>query len=80
MRYFLVISYDGSKFYGFQRQNDKVSIQKKLEDELSLIFDEEILIKGAGRTDRGVHAKGQAIHFDSELFIKPSIIKKKIII
>ena len=78
MRYFLVISYDGSKFYGFQRQIDKVSIQKKLEDELSLIFDEKILIKGAGRTDRGVHAKGQAIHFDSKLFIKPSIIKKNI--
>lgn len=64
MRYLVKISYDGSKFYGFQRQNDKVTVQNEIEKYLSLYFRKEILIKGAGRTDRGVHAKGQFFHFD----------------
>lgn len=76
MRYFLVISYDGSKFYGFQRQNNLQSVQNEIEKKLSKIFDEEVLIKGAGRTDRGVHAKGQCLHFDSDKTFKPSFLKK----
>lgn len=76
MRYFLKISYDGSKFYGFQRQNDKKSVQNEIEKYLSLLFDENVLIKGAGRTDRGVHAKGQCLHFDSSKIVSTSAIKK----
>ena len=64
MRYLLVMKYDGSKFYGFQRQKDLDSVQKFIEDKLSEYFKKDIIIKGAGRTDRGVHAKGQCAHFD----------------
>jgi len=67
MRYLLTIKYDGSKFNGFQRLKDNDSVQKKIEDSLSIIFKEDIKIKGAGRTDRGVHALNQCCHFDAEL-------------
>lgn len=63
MNYFIRISYDGSKFYGFQRLNQYPTVQKCLEDALSRIDGEVVEIKGAGRTDRGVHAKGQGVHF-----------------
>lgn len=67
MRYLLTIKYDGSKFNGFQRLKNNESVQKKLEESLSLILKEDIKVKGAGRTDRGVHALGQRVHFDAEL-------------
>ncbi len=64
MKVMLVISYDGSKFNGFQRQNNVRSIQGEVEKELSKIYNTEIIIKGSGRTDALVHAKGQVIHFE----------------
>lgn len=64
MRYLIKFSYDGSKFYGFQRQKDKKSVQKDLEDALKSFTHEDVEIKGAGRTDRGVHAYMQCAHFD----------------
>lgn len=53
------ISYDGTCYFGWQRQPNKHSVQEEIEKVLSKIFNEEIGIHGAGRTDRGVHAKGQ---------------------
>lgn len=76
MRYFLVIKYNGEDFYGFQRQNNLRTVQGEIEKVLSEIFEEQVLIKGAGRTDRGVHATGQCAHFDIDKAIKTSIIKK----
>ena len=67
MRYLLTIKYDGSKFNGFQRLKNNESVQKKVEDALSIILKNDIKIKGAGRTDRGVHALHQCCHFDAEL-------------
>ena len=64
MRYLIKFSYDGTKFHGFQRQNDVKSVQKTLEDALSKVFGVEIVIKGSGRTDAGVHALDQGAHFD----------------
>lgn len=64
MRYLIKIQYDGSKFYGFQRQSDKKTVQGELERALSIINKSEVLLKGAGRTDIGVHANGQAAHFE----------------
>ncbi len=66
MRYFIRFSYDGSKFYGFQRLKDYESVQKALEDALSILNKKPTIIKGAGRTDIGVHANGQCAHFDLE--------------
>ncbi|MBQ7031227.1 MAG: tRNA pseudouridine(38-40) synthase TruA [Bacilli bacterium] len=65
MKYMMVISYDGSKFHGFQRQKNVRNVQGYLEDELSKILNEEIIVKGAGRTDRGVHALYQVVHFET---------------
>lgn len=76
MRYFVKVSYDGSKFYGFQRQKNLKSVQGEIENKLSTLLSEEIKIKGAGRTDRGVHAKGQYLHFDSNKVDSCSRLKK----
>lgn len=64
MRYLIRFSYDGTKFHGFQRQNDVRNVQGTLENVLSNFLKENILIKGSGRTDAGVHAHDQCAHFD----------------
>lgn len=64
MRYLIRFSYDGTKFHGFQRQNDVKNVQGTLERVLSDVFESDIVIKGSGRTDAGVHANGQCAHFD----------------
>lgn len=71
MRYLMTISYDGSKYYGFQRLNNEKSVQGELEKVLSIINKSNVEIKGSGRTDRGVHAIGQKIHFDLNVNIPP---------
>jgi len=65
MKYMMVISYDGSKFFGFQRQKDVRNVQGELEKKLSVLLEEDIVVKGAGRTDRGVHARYQVVHFET---------------
>ena len=66
MRYLLTISYDGSDFYGFQRQKDLVTIQGEIEKALKTILQEDVEIVASGRTDAGVHAIGQVAHFDTQ--------------
>ena len=64
-RYKALISYDGHDFAGFQRQPHARSVQEEIEKTLTRINKgEPIVIHGAGRTDSGVHALGQVIHFD----------------
>ncbi len=53
----LTISYDGSRYYGWERQPGKSTIQGKLEDVLSRMADAPVNVIGAGRTDAGVHAR-----------------------
>ncbi|AWL12422.1 tRNA pseudouridine(38-40) synthase [Saliniradius amylolyticus] len=64
MRIALGIEYDGSAYYGWQRQQEVNSVQQELEAALSRIADEPIQLQCAGRTDAGVHATGQVVHFD----------------
>lgn len=61
----LGIEYDGSKYYGWQRQNTVRSVQEKLEKALSQVANEPITVFCAGRTDAGVHATGQVVHFET---------------
>ena len=61
----LVVQYDGRAFHGFQRQPNGITVQSSLEDSLSTLFDERIIIHGSGRTDAGVHALGQVVSFRS---------------
>ncbi|MFR0416319.1 tRNA pseudouridine(38-40) synthase TruA, partial [Escherichia coli] len=61
----LGIEYDGSKYYGWQRQNEVRSVQEKLEKALSQVANEPITVFCAGRTDAGVHGTGQVVHFET---------------
>jgi tRNA pseudouridine38-40 synthase len=78
----MTISYDGSFFHGFQRQTKYISVQEVLEEKLSEILKLDITVHGSGRTDAGVHAKGQVIHFDSSQYVPPlnlmKILNKKV--
>lgn len=65
MKYLIELSYDGSKFYGFQKQNTKETVQGNIEKVLSKILDEKIKTTGASRTDRGVHAYCQFVSFET---------------
>lgn len=65
------IAYDGSRFYGFQKQKTRRSVQGELEAALSSIFNEPTKVIASGRTDRGVHALDQVIHFDYDQNITP---------
>ena len=76
MNYLVTIAYDGSKFYGFQRLNELDSVQKVLEDALTKINKSDVVIKGAGRTDRGVHAYGQRISFKLNIKISTDGLKE----
>lgn len=65
MRIAAIIEYDGSSFSGWQRQVHARSVQAVVEEALSRVADEPIQVTVAGRTDAGVHALAQAIHFDT---------------
>lgn len=66
MRIKAIISYNGTYFYGYQIQTktNERSVQDEIQKVLSQIFSSDIKIVSSGRTDRGVHAKNQCIHFD----------------
>lgn len=76
MNYLVTIAYDGSKFHGFQRLNEEESVQKVLEMALSKINKQSVVVKGAGRTDRGVHALGQRVSFKLDIAIDEDGLKK----
>ncbi|MBI2380140.1 MAG: tRNA pseudouridine(38-40) synthase TruA [Gammaproteobacteria bacterium] len=67
MRIALGIEYNGARYHGWQRQSHtRYSVQEHLETALSGVADESISVACAGRTDAGVHATGQVVHFDTE--------------
>ena len=63
-RYKLTIEYDGAPFSGWQFQADRTTVQGVLTAALEALTDEKTLVQGAGRTDAGVHARGQVAHID----------------
>ncbi len=65
MRYALGLEYDGAEFCGWQRQTHSPSVQQSVEGALSTVADHALTVTCAGRTDTGVHASGQVVHFDS---------------
>lgn len=75
MRYLCEISYDGYLFYGFQRQKDKRTVCSLVEEVLSKVLNENTLITGASRTDRGVHANSFYFHFDCEKVLDTEKLK-----
>ncbi|MCK5761763.1 MAG: tRNA pseudouridine synthase A, partial [Candidatus Izimaplasma sp.] len=67
-----VISYDGSIYNGFQRQLNLRTVQGDFEKGLKFLTNEDITIQSSGRTDKGVHALNQVIHFDTLSKIEPN--------
>ncbi len=64
MRYFITLSYDGTRFHGWQVQPNGISVQGELQRALSLLLRQDVAVTGAGRTDTGVHARMMVAHFD----------------
>jgi tRNA pseudouridine38-40 synthase len=64
-RYFIFISYKGTSYHGWQIQPDSITVQKTLDEALSVVLNEKITTTGAGRTDAGVHASFFCAHFDT---------------
>lgn len=74
-RYFLELSYEGTRYSGWQRQKNSLTIQEIIEEKISQLIGEKVEITGSGRTDAGVHAKVQFIHFDVAKNLQPIFIR-----
>lgn len=59
----LIVEYDGTNYYGWQIQPEVPTVQGELQKALARILNQKVSIKGAARTDRGVHARGQVVSF-----------------
>ena len=70
--YKLVLEYDGSNYHGWQRQKGFLTIQEVVETRLAIMTQTPVRVVGAGRTDAGVHARGQVANFFSETHIPPA--------
>ena len=70
-RVLLTVQYDGTAYSGWQRQYNGLAVQQVLEEALCRATGETITVTGASRTDAGVHARGQAAHFDTGSTIPP---------
>ena len=70
IRYQLLIEYVGTNFRGWQIQKKGSTIQGLIQEKLTKLLKQKIILNGSGRTDRGVHAIGQSAHFDCENEIK----------
>jgi tRNA pseudouridine38-40 synthase len=72
----LVVAYDGAPFSGFARQRDRRTVQGELEDALSRLAKRPVRTVGAGRTDAGVHARGQVVHADVPARLDPDRVRR----
>ena len=71
MRLALIVEYEGTDYHGFQYQTNAPSIQEELEKAITGLTGERVRVKGAGRTDAGVHARGQVVAFDTSSTHEP---------
>lgn len=78
LRFFVVLSYNGKNYVGWQIQPNGMSVQQALQQALSTILRQEVAVVGAGRTDAGVHAREMVAHFDWEgdLFSPGELVHK----
>ncbi len=76
MRVKLTISYDGTEYCGWQIQPNGITVQEIINDAVENLTGEKVNVRGSGRTDAGVHAKGQVAHFDTNSSIPPERFAK----
>lgn len=76
MRLALIVEYEGTAYHGFQSQANAPSIQEEIEKAIGNLTGELVRVKGAGRTDAGVHARGQVVAFDTESEHSPETFVK----
>jgi tRNA pseudouridine38-40 synthase len=74
-RYKLTLEYDGAPFVGWQRQDNGLSIQQAVEDAVFGFCGERTAVVAAGRTDAGVHARGQVAHVDIAKPTRPDVVR-----
>ena len=74
-RFSITIEYDGGRYNGWQRQANGRSVQGEIEAALEKLSGEEPVVRGAGRTDAGVHALGQVAHFDISRHFGPEVVR-----
>lgn len=72
----LILAYDGTRYHGWQRQKNVVTIQEVLEDKLRIILGETVTVIGSGRTDAGVHALRQVCNFKTVSDIVPESLRR----
>lgn len=77
-RYKLTLEYDGSDFAGWQRQEEQLSVQQCLEEAIEAYCQQKVTSFAAGRTDAGVHARGQVAHIDLAHEAEPFVILRAI--
>lgn len=74
IRYFLEVAYLGTRYAGFQRQDNASSIQEEVEQVMRKILRQEIALTGSSRTDAGVHALQNFFHFDAPVEIPTAMV------
>ena len=77
MRIKLIVEFDGTEYAGWQRQNNAVTVQQRLEEALERLFGSPLCVQGASRTDAGVHAAGMVCHFDIETKCRPNALRMR---
>jgi tRNA pseudouridine38-40 synthase len=77
-RYCLKLTYNGAAYHGWQFQNNAVTIQRVLEDALSMFLHDTISLTGCGRTDAGVHAHVYYAHFDTDTTFDETLLVKRL--
>ncbi|NAS11108.1 tRNA pseudouridine(38-40) synthase TruA [Poritiphilus flavus] len=78
MRYFIVFSYFGKSYHGWQRQPNALSVQEVMEDVFSTLLRKQISLTAAGRTDTGVHARKMVAHADLDLPEQPEELVRRL--
>jgi len=77
-RFRCVVQYDGTPFAGFQRQPGRMTVQGALESAIARVTRETVTVVGAGRTDSGVHALGQVIHFECDSLLPIATLQRAV--
>lgn len=74
-RFKLTLEYDGAPFVGWQRQTNGLSVQEVIETAIEALCGERVRIRGAGRTDTGVHALGQVAHAELTQDLRTDVLR-----